>query len=156
MANEQAESGPVPFPPPLIYLAGLALGVVAELIEPTSQPATWLRILAGVAGLVAVLALDTTAMSRFARARTPVNPMRPVKALVTDGPYRFTRNPMYVGMAILYAGIAVAAGILWALAFLPLVLIAVDRLVIAREERYLTARFGEEYERFRARVRRWL
>jgi protein-S-isoprenylcysteine O-methyltransferase Ste14 len=156
MPSEHTESGPVRFPPPLLYLGGLGLGVVLELIAPTPQPATWLRILAGVAGLAAVLALDTTAMSRFSRARTPVNPMRPVRALVTDGPYRFTRNPMYVGMALLYVGIAVAAGILWALAFLPLVLVAVDRFVIAREERYLTARFGEDYERYRADVRRWL
>jgi protein-S-isoprenylcysteine O-methyltransferase Ste14 len=156
MANEQAESGPVPFPPPLLYLGGLALGIVVELIEPTAQPATWLRILAGVVGLAAVLALDTTAMSRFARAGTAVNPMRAPSAIVTGGPYRYTRNPMYVGMAVLYVGIAVAAGILWALAFLPLVLLAVDRLVIAREEPYLSAKFGDEYERYRARVRRWL
>ena len=63
---------------------------------------------------------------------------------------------MYVGMAVLYAGIAVAAGILWALVFLPFVLLAVDRFVIAREERYLTAQFGDDYERYRAGVRRWL
>ena len=149
-------SGPFPFPPPLIYIAGLALGFLAELIEPTPQPATWLRIAAGAIGVAVLLALDSTAMARFGRAGTPVNPARAATALVTDGPYRLTRNPMYVAMAALYAGIAVAAGILWALALLPLVLLAVDRLVIPREERHLAARFGAEYERYRARVRRWL
>jgi protein-S-isoprenylcysteine O-methyltransferase Ste14 len=156
MAREHAEPGPLRFPPPLIYLAGLALGIVVELIEPAPQPTTWLRVLAGLVAVAVFIALDTTAMSRFSRADTPVNPMRAPRAVVTNGPYRLTRNPMYVGMAILYAGIAVAAGILWAFAFLPVVLIVVDRFVIVREERYLAERFGEEYERYRARVRRWL
>jgi protein-S-isoprenylcysteine O-methyltransferase Ste14 len=155
MQREDTDSGPLRFPPPLIYLWGLAVGIGAELIEPTAQPPTWLRIAAAFVG-IAVIALDATAMSRFARAKTPVNPMLPVRAIVTDGPYRFTRNPMYVGMAVLYVAIAVVAGLLWALAILPIVLIVVDRFVIAREERYLAARFGEEYERYRARVRRWI
>ena len=106
--------------------------------------------------LAVLLALDTTAMVRFVRNRTPVNPTRPATRLVTDGPYRFTRNPMYLGMAGAYIGIAVATGVLWALALLPVVVILMDRLVIPREERHLAQTFGEEYERYRGRVRRWL
>jgi protein-S-isoprenylcysteine O-methyltransferase Ste14 len=82
--------------------------------------------------------------------------MRPTTALVTSGPYRLTRNPMYLGMAFLYAGLALSFGVTWSLAFLPLVLLAVDRLAILREEHYLEAKFGEEYRRYKARVRRWL
>jgi protein-S-isoprenylcysteine O-methyltransferase Ste14 len=157
MSAEASESsGPVRIPPPLVYLAGFGLGVVVELLEPSAQPAAWLRIAAGAAGLAVLLALDSTAMARFSRAGTPFNPARPARALVTDGPYRWTRNPMYIGMAALYAGLAVAAGVLWALALLPLVLLVVDRAIIPREERHLAAAFGDQYERYRARVRRWL
>jgi protein-S-isoprenylcysteine O-methyltransferase Ste14 len=152
-----ASSGPgIRVPPPVVYLGGFLAGVVVELLVPSPQPAAWLRIAAGGLGLAILLALDTSAMVRFSRSGTSFNPARPATALVTDGPYRITRNPMYVGMAGLHAGAAVATGVLWALAFLPAVLIAIDRLVIPREERHLAATFGEEYERYRRRVRRWI
>ncbi len=80
----------------------------------------------------------------------------PSSALVTSGPYRFTRNPMYLGMASLYAGIALAFGLLWSLALLLVVLVVIDRGVIAREERYLERRFGDEYRLYKQQVRRWL
>jgi protein-S-isoprenylcysteine O-methyltransferase Ste14 len=153
----EASRGPgVRIPPPLIYLAGFLAGLAIELIVPSAQPPGWLRIAAGVAGLGALVALDTSAMIRFARSRTTFNPARAATALVTAGPYRVTRNPMYLGMAAAYAGLAVATGVLWALAFLPAVVIAIDRLVIPREERHLAATFGEDYEQYRRRVRRWI
>ena len=77
-------------------------------------------------------------------------------SLVTTGPYRITRNPGYLGLALLYAGIAALARAPWAYVTLVPALIVVDRAVIAREERYLQRRFGEDYLRYRARVRRWL
>ncbi len=87
---------------------------------------------------------------------TPFNPARAAQALVTDGPYRVTRNPMYLGMACAYAGAALVTGALWSLALLPLVLLVIDRAIIPREEKHLAASFGAEYERYRRRVRRWL
>ena len=143
-------------PPPLVYLAGFACGLLGELVAPSPGLAGWLRIGGAAAGIVLLLLLDTHAMLRFRRHGTPFNPARPAKALVTDGPYRFTRNPMYLGMGCAYAGAALAAGALWSLALLPLVLLIVDRLIIPREEAHLAASFGEEYERYRGRVRRWL
>jgi len=80
----------------------------------------------------------------------------PATALVTTGPYRYTRNPMYLGLAFLYAGIALAFGLLWALAALPVVLLVVDRVVIPPEERHLEAQFGDEYRAYKSRVRRWI
>jgi protein-S-isoprenylcysteine O-methyltransferase Ste14 len=82
--------------------------------------------------------------------------MKPDTALVTSGPYRFTRNPMYLGMAFLYVGFAFAFGVIWALAFLPAVIVVVDRFVIAREEPYLERNFGQAYRDYKARVRRWV
>jgi protein-S-isoprenylcysteine O-methyltransferase Ste14 len=102
------------------------------------------------------LVLDGGAMLRFRRAGTSMVPLNPSTALVVSGPYRFTRNPMYLGMAFLYVGLAFALGVIWALFLLPLVIAAVDQLVIAREEAYLVRKFGQPYCDYMARVRRWL
>jgi protein-S-isoprenylcysteine O-methyltransferase Ste14 len=85
-----------------------------------------------------------------------VLPNRPASALATGGPYHFTRNPMYVGMALLYIGLALVLNTAWPLVFLPLVLLIIDAAVIRREERYLISAFGEEYRAYCSRVRRWL
>ena len=143
-------------PPPLIYVGGFLVGVVLELAFPTAAPPLALAVVAGLIGGALWLALDGQAMMLFRRAGTSIPPRRPTTALVTSGPYRITRNPMYVGMAFLYAGLALALGVIWALAALPLVLLAVDRLVIAREERYMEAKFGDQYREYTRRVRRWL
>lgn len=90
----------------------------------------------------------------FRRAGTPIDPYSPTSALVPDGPYRFTRNPAYLGMTLLYAGITLLRGRMWPFVSLLGVLRLVDRGVIAREERYLAGRFGEPYTEYRARVRR--
>ena len=74
--------------------------------------------------------------------------------MAVGGPYRFTRNPMYLGLVFILAGLVLLANALWPLILLPVVI--VRRAVIDREERYLTAKFGEEYLRYLARVRRWL
>ena len=143
-------------PPPVVYGAGFLAGAVVERAVPTPAIPGPVRVAAGAAGAAALAALDTRAMLLFRRSATPVNPARPASRLVTDGPYRFTRNPMYVGMALAYAGGAVAAQRLWSLATLPLVLRWVDRAVVPREERHLEETFGVEYEAYRGRVPRWL
>ena len=156
MTDVYEARGPVPVPPPLVYLAGFGVGLLIGLAASPPDLPTAVRVTGGVAGVVVLLALDTSAMRRFIRRGTPVNPARAARALVTDGPYRFTRNPMYLGMACAYAGAALAAGALWSLAVLPAVLLVVDRVIIAREERHLVARFGDQYERYRRSVRRWI
>jgi protein-S-isoprenylcysteine O-methyltransferase Ste14 len=89
-------------------------------------------------------------------ADAPVRTDRPVPRLTTEGPFRYTRNPGYLGLAIIYAGIAVLRNALWAILFLPVVLYVIEREVIGREERYLERTFGEEYLAYKARVRRWV
>jgi protein-S-isoprenylcysteine O-methyltransferase Ste14 len=155
MTSERDVPG-VPLPPPLIYIGGLAVGGVVELIRPTSGPPWPVSVVIAVAGLLVFLALAGAAVGRFRRAGTSENPFRPSTALVLDGPYRFTRNPMYVGMAAVYVGLAFVLGLMWAFVFLPFVVLAVDRLVIAREERYLEWKFGQAYVEFTQRVRRWI
>jgi len=109
----------------------------------------WALIGAGV-----LLALS--AVSRFFRARTHLIPNRPATALVVAGPYRFTRNPMYVSLTAVYLGGCVLMQSVWALALLPVVLVVIYRKVIAPEEAYLERRFGGEYVQYKMRVRRWL
>ena len=146
----------VPVPPPLIFVAGLAAGGLAELVRSTTGPAWPVSLTIGIVGVLAWLALDGLASLRFRRAGTPVIPFKPTTALVVDGPYRFSRNPIYLGMAALYVGLTFLLGIMWSLLFLPLVLVAVDRLVIAREEPYLERKFGQDYVEYTNRVRRWI
>ena len=111
--------------------------------------------LGGVA-LVAGIALQTSFIVAFGRKGTSVEPWKPTTAIVTTGPYRFTRNPAYLGMALISVGIALLADAPWALVPLPLVLVVIDRGVIAREERYLERKFGREYLDYKARARRWI
>ena len=143
-------------PPPLIYLGGLAIGFVLEGLLPGATlpgPARWAL---GALTLAAGVGLLVWWAASFRRADTPMPPWEPTRALVTSGPYRLTRNPAYLGDALTYVGIALLADAPWALVPLPLVLLVMNRGVIAREERYLERRFGDEYLRLRARTRRWI
>jgi protein-S-isoprenylcysteine O-methyltransferase Ste14 len=154
--SSSRDSAGVVAPPPLIFLAGLAIGFALEALLPgSSLPAAVQWILGGLL-LVAGLALLASFNTSFQRKGTAVEPWKPTTAIVTTGPYRLTRNPAYLGMTLVYAGIAVLAAALWALVPLPLVLLIIDRMVIAREERYLERKFGEEYLGYKRSARRWI
>ncbi len=90
------------------------------------------------------------------RQGTTVVPHHAVSRLVTAGPFQFTRNPMYTGHVVVLLGAALRTGSCWPLLIVPLCMQATTPLVILPEEEYLTRRFGEDYERYRARVRRWI
>jgi len=145
--------------PPAVYIAGLVIGYLIEWLWPIPiLPGPFgfvLRIL-GVAAILAGAGLIISAITRFRTIGTPVNPTAPTTMLAFDGPYRFTRNPMYLGLALLLAGFALVGDALWPLvAVIPVVWI-IQTQVIAREEPYLEAKFGAPYRDFKARVRRWL
>lgn len=143
-------------PPPLIYLGALALGLLLEWIWPT-RLADWRGTLAlGVA--IALCGTVGVAWSFCAmrRGQTPVNPYKPTTAIVGDGPYHFSRNPIYLANAVIYIGLAVAINTLWPLLLLPALIAILHVGVIAREERYLEQKFGEDYLRYKRSIRRWL
>lgn len=146
----------VPVPPPLIYAAGLLAGMAAERVSPSPDLPKDLARPVGVLTMGAGAALIASSAGLFRRSGTSVMPVRPTTVLVGTGPYRFTRNPMYVGMACLHAGLALRMQATWSLVLLAPVLLTVDRVVIAREERYLERAFGDQYRRYRTRVRRWV
>ena len=143
-------------PPPLIYLAGLAVGFGLEIALPGgSLPGAVRWGLGGVLLAVAVGLLGWW-VSSFRRAGTPMPPYEPTTALVTNGPYRLSRNPAYLAFAVTFAAVALLANAPWALVPLPLVLVVMQRGVIVREERYLARRFGQPYRDLMARTRRWI
>ncbi len=143
-------------PPPLIYIAGLAIGFGLEFLLPSASLPDALRWPLGGVLVLAGQVLAASFFIAFRRGRTPVDVRKPTTTLVTTGPYRLTRNPGYLSLALIYAGIAILASALWAFVPLVPVLVLVDRGVIRREERYLEAKFGEEYLRYKALTRRWL
>ncbi len=146
-------------PPPVLYLIPLLLGLLLQRVWPVPLAPTGarfaLRVLGGV--LVALwVVLIVAAVRAFHRAGTHVIPTRPATTVVMSGPYRFTRNPMYLGLTLLYLAVTVLANAFWPLLLLPVVVLAMRRGVIDREERYLERKFGEPYRQYKARVRRWI
>jgi protein-S-isoprenylcysteine O-methyltransferase Ste14 len=143
-------------PPPLIYGAALGAGLVLEALLPSPYVGDAVAVPVGIVLIVAGSALAFSFLRAFRRARTPIDVRRAASTLVTTGPYRITRNPGYLGMALAYAGIAALVPAPWAFVTLVAALIVVDRMVIAREERFLEGRFGDEYRRYKVRARRWI
>jgi protein-S-isoprenylcysteine O-methyltransferase Ste14 len=145
--------------PPFLYLACLLLGVVLDRVVPLPfiVPAAALLRWTVSGGLILIgVTIMATGIRNFSRAATPVPSNQPVRALVTTGIHGRSRNPIYVGMLLLYVGLGIAARSPWILLLaLPLVLI-LRYGVVAREEAYLERRFGDAYRDYTARVRRWL
>jgi protein-S-isoprenylcysteine O-methyltransferase Ste14 len=145
--------------PPLLFLAGLLLGFVSDRLVPLPFAVPRIdpvhRIIAGSLILIG-LALAAAGIRNFSRARTPVPTNQPTRALVTTGIHGWTRNPIYLGMFLVYGGVGIAVrspSIL--ILTLPLA-IALRYGVVAREEAYLEWRFGDIYRDYKARVRRWV
>ncbi len=143
-------------PPPLIYAGALAAGLLANALFPIAFLPRRVTRLLGLLLLGAGLLLFLSSLRAMHQAGTDVRPDKPTSSLVVEGPYRFTRNPIYLGFTLFYAGITTLANSLPSALLLPLVLVAMRRGVIEREERYLERIFGEEYLLYNARARRWI
>ncbi|MDG6995376.1 MAG: isoprenylcysteine carboxylmethyltransferase family protein [Nitrososphaerota archaeon] len=144
-------------PAPLVFIAFLLLGYVFNLLLPIrfSAPRTPIVTL-GVIFLVSAVLLAVSAFREMRKAGTSPNPAKLPIRLVVDGPFSFTRNPIYISFALGYTGIALIFETLWSLPFLAIALILVDRLIVAKEEQLLKASFGEDYARYKSKVRRWI
>ena len=146
----------VKVPPPLIYVGAFVLGLLLERRFPILELPQTPRQVVAVLCIALWAILTVWSIGLFRRAGTNFIPIKPTTALVFSGPYRFTRNPMYLGFIVLYAGLALWFSAVWALLLLPGVIAGIQYHVIAREEQYLERKFGEQYLRYKARVRRWL
>ncbi len=145
--------------PPFLYLACLLLGLALDhvLPLPLALPEAALIRWPVSGGLIVVgLAIVAAGIRNFSRAATPVPSNQPVRALVTTGIHGWSRNPIYVGMFLLYAGVGLAARSPWVLVLALPLAITLRYGVVAREEAYLERRFGDPYRDYKARVRRWL
>ena len=149
----------VKFPPPLLFVAGFVVAWLLDLLVPLRLAPGAARREVGITGailLVLGLGVVLWGLVTFLRARTAIIPHYPASRIVSHGPYRFTRNPMYLGMTLAYLGLSLILNRAWPPLLLPVVLWSLLALVIRREERYLGHAFGEEYLAYKRRVRRWI
>ena len=157
MTGQPRERDERPFrAPPALYVGPLLVGAVIHLFFPLRFLSGTASLGTGVSFIVLGVALWVWAVGVMLRAGTSPEPRHPATTVVTRGPFRYSRNPIYVAYALAYAGISCLVGSTWMLVLLPVALVLAQRLSIASEERYLEQRFGESYLAYKAKVRRWV
>lgn len=143
-------------PPPVLYGGALAAGAGLDWLIPLPLLEAGAGRVPGIVLIVAGLALALWCAALFLRAGTGIQPHHPSTAIVTAGPYRFSRNPIYVALTAVSVGIALWANSAWMLGLIVPTLAVMQIGVVDREEKYLEAKFGEEYRAYKAQVRRWI
>jgi protein-S-isoprenylcysteine O-methyltransferase Ste14 len=146
-------------PVPWVFILAYLIGFVVQLYLPIpirSPEIVRIALIAGVILVVIGLAVAFSALGIFRKRSTTTIPFETPTSLVTSGPYRFTRNPMYVGLTLVYLGVAGTRAEIWPVIVLPVMLAYVNFIVIPVEERHLQNAFGDAYADYGARVRRWL
>jgi protein-S-isoprenylcysteine O-methyltransferase Ste14 len=149
---------PIIFPPPLIFFALLGIGFLLDFLFPLKlYGGPWLlRIIGGAVLFLISGLLALTAFWVLLNNKTPFDPSKPTVVIVQDGPFRISRNPMYLSLLILLLGVAVLTGSLWMFLAVPLLFLIFDIGAVKPEEDYLARNFGHDYLAYKARVRRWL
>lgn len=148
--------------PPLLFLAALLLGLASDHLLRLPFPVArtgwvhWISATNAGALIVMGIAVFAASIRNFARAATPVQGTRPTRALVTTGIHRWSRNPIYLGMFLVYVGIGLVVRSPWILILAVPLAFTIHYGVVAREEAYLERRFGDVYRAYKARVSRWL
>jgi len=142
--------------PPLIYLTSLILGAVIHLALPVPFLPRTVAVPLGVPLVAAAIALFSYSVAIFRAAGTPVPARKPTTVIVRTGPYRFSRNPIYLAFSVFQLGIAIWVNSVWLLATLVVAVALTNYVVIRREELYLERKFGAQYLDYKASVRRWL
>ena len=156
MSDAQQDTSNAIALPPFIYLGFLAVGLAADFTLPYPLLPNAIQLPLGAVVIVAGLVIIPFAFVRFRAAGTSVDVRQPTTAIITGGAYRFSRNPIYLAMTLVIAGIAIALDGIWVMAMLAPTLLVMHYGVIAREERYLEAKFGDEYLDYKRSVRRWI
>lgn len=146
----------VRIPPPLFFVATFGLGLLVHAVTGDRMPGRPLTAWLGIAIMIGALGFAVSAIGMFVRAGTTIIPHHQVSKLVTGGPFRVSRNPMYAALTLLCIGAAFALGTWWPLVTLVPTVAAIGVLVIGPEERYLEREFGDDYRAYCRQVRRWL
>jgi len=158
MQTDKPDAPAVRVPPPLVYLAAVLAGWFLNafvLPLPMALP-TPLRIAGSVVLILPGGMAAVAALRLFRQAKQDPTPWKPTTEIVSTGIYRFTRNPMYLGLALMLAGLSIAMANLWLIALLPPVLVVIHATAIRHEEAYLEQEFGERYLDYKRSVRRWI
>jgi len=156
MTERPGDHAPVRLPPPFVLFGHLAAALLLGWLVRLPLPLTFPPRMLGVGIVLLGLILAYTAIRSMGAAHTPVDPYEAVTALVVTGPYRCTRNPIYLGFTCALAGLPLALGTYWGLLLVPLMVTLMNALVIRHEEAYLQGKFDREYLAYKARVRRWV
>jgi protein-S-isoprenylcysteine O-methyltransferase Ste14 len=156
MSDVNSDAPSVKIIPPLVYLAGLVIGFLANIWMPIKVVPSLVAWTSGGILIFCGAVLAGSAVFKFKDVGTTVRPDRAASTLVIVGPYKITRNPMYLGLASVYFGVAVAGQSVWALILLPVVLTIIQRRAIEPEEAFLERRFGADYVGYKEKVRRWI
>ena len=156
MVDNTKDNPGVIAPPPLIFLSGILIGGWIAFLYPSRfLPDLVGYVLGGVLS-AAGLGIIFIARSKMSKAKTNIEPWKPTTAILSDGIYGMSRNPVYVAMIVIYFGLAALFNSLWILLPLVFVVLAIHYGVVLREEKYLERKFGEEYLKYKRRVRRWV
>lgn len=143
-------------PPPLIFLSGLILGGIWTWFYPFPMMLGGLAVVLGNLLFLVGIGVIAIIFAQMRKAKTNIEPWKPTTKILDTGFYGISRNPIYLGMILIYLGISCLFNSIWFLPFLPLSLLAIHYGVILREEKYLESKFGEEYLDYKQRVRRWI
>jgi protein-S-isoprenylcysteine O-methyltransferase Ste14 len=142
--------------PPFVYLCAIVLGLLLHFVWPARLVSDAVSVPLGSAAVLVAVALFLYAVRTFRTAGTPVPGNRPTATIVRSGPYRWSRNPIYLSFSLAQLGVAVWVNSLWLLVTLIPAVALMSFVVIPREERYLESRFPSDYLAYKASVRRWL
>lgn len=142
--------------PPIVYASSIAIGLLLHMVWPAQIVPHSLALPVGAVVMLAAIALFVSAVRTMNAAGTPVPGNQPTRAIVREGPYRFTRNPIYIAFSLLQLGLAFWVNSLTLLILLIPAIAIMALVVVPREERYLEARFPSDYPPYKASVRRWL
>ncbi len=153
---EKTDHAGVKIPPPLCYLAFLLAGIIIQSDWMNGTIGSLYQIIGGVILIGAGLMILIPEARSHKKVGSNVEPWKPTTTIIDTGLYGYSRNPIYVGMAITYLGFTLASWSASALILLPLCLVVIRYHVIAREEAYLESKFGNEYLEYKSRVRRWI
>lgn len=145
-------------PPPLIYVAFYGLAWMVQTALPINSRIIHSAFFHNFGWLLLMLSFGITipGLWKFRQTKNSLVPIKPAHSLQTDGIYAHTRNPMYLGLLLLYSGISCLTGNYWALFLLPFLILILQSYVIRREEKYLERAFDKDYVEYRNRVRRWI
>jgi protein-S-isoprenylcysteine O-methyltransferase Ste14 len=156
MSQETADNPGVIAFPPALFAGTLAIGIVLQFLFPVTFLPRSISIGSGMVVLIGAAAIAISAFRAMNLAQTAVNPSQPTTAIVSDGVFSWSRNPIYLSLTLLYIAIALLFNAPWALLLLLPLLAIVQIGIVGREEIYLERKFGDEYLRYKASVRRWI